>query len=124
MVASIQYNAQHEQELKLEAITDEFCPLVKTQDTMAKLDGEIEGMDDTFKVQEEDVNILARQEQQQEQKQQKQQKKPAKAKAPAAEGETPAAKKRTSSGSNTKKGATGGGANKKQRISLGRSKSK
>ena len=69
MIASLHYAADHTQELRLESITDEFCPLVKTQDLMAKLDGRVEGtFDDSYKVQEEDINILEkRQEQQQEQ---------------------------------------------------------
>jgi sRNA-binding protein len=62
MLATLCYDEQHQQQLRLEAITDEFCPLYKTQDTMAKLDALIlKGeLDESYRLQEEDVNISAK----------------------------------------------------------------
>lgn len=131
MMASLQYTAatgdsgnQQQQQLRLETIVDEFCPLVKTQDTMAILDGHVEGtMDASYQLQEEDVNILARHEAQQQNKQQKQAEKNA-MKAKKSTGGKAAPKKRTSTGSSTSKSTkaittTG---NKRQKVSLGRKK--
>jgi hypothetical protein len=73
-IATLWYDEQHQQQLRLEAITDEFCPLHKTQDTMAKLDALVlKGeLDDSYRMQEENVNVSSsakRQQQQQEQQQ-------------------------------------------------------
>ena len=131
MMASLQYSAatgengkQQQQQLRLETIVDEFCPLDKTQDTMKILDGHVEGtMDASYQLQEEDVNILARQEAQQQNKQQKQTEKNA-TKAKNNSGGKTAPKKRTSTGSTTSKSskATTTTGNKRQKVSLGRKK--
>ena len=140
MIASLQYSAEdHTQQLRLETIVDEFCPLVKTQDTMAILDGHVEGtMDASYQLQEEDVNILARQEQQQQNKQQKQTKqqqqqtkKTGKANQNnkndgGGTSKATTTKKRTSTGSasnnSSNKSKTKTTGNKRQKVSLGRTK--
>lgn len=145
MIASLHYSAdQQEQQLRLDTIVDEFCPLVKTQDTMAILDGHVVGaMDASYQLQEEDVNILARQEQQQQNKQQKQQqqqeKKNGAGKAKGGNsggGGSTSASKATSKATTKKRASTGNVAsskskstatttttgNKRQKVSLGRKK--
>ena len=114
MIASLYYAADHTQELRVEAITDEFCPLVKTQDLMAKLDGQVEGtFDDSYKVQEEDVNILEKQQEQAKKQQEKQAKGKGKA---ATTNSTTKAKRKTPSK------AAAGSANKKTKVSMGKKK--
>ena len=47
--------------LRVEAITDEFATLVKTNDSMAKLDAVVQGhMDDSFQIRDENVNATVR----------------------------------------------------------------
>mmetsp|Transcript_5144 Transcript_5144/g.7530 ORF Transcript_5144/g.7530 Transcript_5144/m.7530 type:complete len:202 (-) Transcript_5144:1515-2120(-) len=50
-------NKQTKERLKVEAVTDEFLTLTKTQDTMAKLDAIVKGkMDDGYSIRDENVN--------------------------------------------------------------------
>ncbi|CAB9496385.1 expressed unknown protein [Seminavis robusta] len=74
MIASLHYDETHTQHLKLDVITDEFCPLVvKTKDTLAQLDAQVvKGtLDESYYQQEEDVNKKQKQQQQQEPEEEK-----------------------------------------------------
>jgi hypothetical protein len=129
MVATLQYGTNHQQQLRLESITDEFCPLIKTQDLMAALEGQVEGtLDDSYKIQEEDVNILARREEQKLEQAKKQQAKgKGKGKTTTATTSTPKAtggpkRKSSAAGSSAKTKASAGGSNKKVRVSMGKKK--
>jgi hypothetical protein len=48
-------------QLRVEGITDEFATLVKTNDSLAKLDAVVKGhMDDSFEIRDENVNATVR----------------------------------------------------------------
>jgi hypothetical protein len=48
-------------QLSVEGITDEFATLVKTNDSLAKLDAVVKGhMDDSFEIRDENVNVTVR----------------------------------------------------------------
>jgi len=125
-MASLCYAANsHEQQLRVEVIVDEFCAVSKTHDALTLLEGTGTGIDDSYAVQEEDVNILHKQMEQEVQKNKKKQRNKAESGAAttATTITTPggaSSKKRTTTKKNSTVGTTS--SNKKQRVSIGRKK--